>query len=150
MPGQTLFFTVALADPSSNLLVREVDVLRHVVRQTLRIRPFQIDAWVVLPNHMHCVWTLPAGDADPMPRWRMITRRFSNSVALKDRDFSRAYRHGIFSDRLRQHVITEQADWERCVQFCWNDPVKHGLVADPRDWPFSSLHRGRSQARAAG
>lgn len=63
-PGATIFFTVALADRRSDLLVREIDRLRDAVRQTRRERPFGIEAWVVLPDHMHCIWTMPEDDAD--------------------------------------------------------------------------------------
>ncbi len=62
--GASIFFTVNLADRGSDILVREVNALRAAVRQTKAERPFQIDAFVVLPNHLHAVWTLPAGDAD--------------------------------------------------------------------------------------
>lgn len=64
VPGGTYFFTVTLHDRRSNLLTREIDLLRRVVAQTRRRHPFRIDAWVVLPEHMHCLWTLPPDDAD--------------------------------------------------------------------------------------
>ncbi|EAQ05957.1 REP-associated tyrosine transposase [Yoonia vestfoldensis] len=64
LPGATLFFTVALADRTSDLLVREVAALRWAVMRTRAERPFRVDAWVVLPDHMHCIWTLPAADTD--------------------------------------------------------------------------------------
>ena len=63
-PGATIFFTVALASRGSDTLTREIEYLRHAVRVTLVQRPFEIDAWVILPDHMHCIWTLPEGDAD--------------------------------------------------------------------------------------
>jgi len=142
-----MFFTVALRDRSSDVLVREVDVLRQIVRQTLQVQPFQIDAWVVLPNHMHCIWTLPKGNADHVHRWQMIKARFGNTIALKARDFSYERRNGLFARDLREYVITEQKDWERLVQYCWDDPVKHGFVEKARDWPYSSFHRDNSAGR---
>lgn len=141
-----MFFTVGLKDRSSDLLVREIDSLRTIVRQTLRIQPFQIDAWVVLPDHMHCVWTMPAKRTDYLHRWQMIRARFSNTVALHARDFSSAYRNGIFQDGLGEHVITDQDDWKRLVRYCWDDPVKHGLVRHPADWPYSSFRRDTARA----
>lgn len=78
--GATVFFTVNLADRSSGLLVREVAMLRQAVAQTRAARPFVIDAWVVLPDHMHCVWTLPEGDADYSNRMGEIKGRFSRMV----------------------------------------------------------------------
>jgi putative transposase len=75
-----LFFTVALADRTSDLLVREVAALRWAVMRTRAERPFRVDAWVVLPDHMHCIWTLPAGDADYSTRMGAIKGRFSQAV----------------------------------------------------------------------
>lgn len=79
-PGATVFFTVVLADRASDLLVREVAALRSAVMQTLAERPFRADAWVVLPDHMHCIWTLPAGDADYSTRMGAIKGRFSQAA----------------------------------------------------------------------
>ncbi len=64
VPGGTFFFTANLLDRRSDLLVRHVNVLREAVRRARLRAPFRIDAWVVLPDHMHCPWTLPEGDAD--------------------------------------------------------------------------------------
>ena len=64
LPGATYFFTVNLHNRASDLLIREIDLLRESVRATRARHPFHIDAWVVLPEHMHCLWTLPAGDAN--------------------------------------------------------------------------------------
>ena len=75
-----IFFTVALADRASDLLVREVGRLREAVRVTRAARPFGVDAWVVLPDHLHAVWTLPAGDADYSARWSAIKARFTRSL----------------------------------------------------------------------
>jgi putative transposase len=70
VPGGTFLFTVNLLDRSSDLLVSEIDALRQAVRRVRARAPFRIDAWVVLPDHMHCLWTLPEGDADFPGRWR--------------------------------------------------------------------------------
>ena len=78
--GAAVFFTVALADRRSDLLVRQVDRLRDAVRRVRADRPFGIDAWVVLPDHLHAVWTLPAGDKDFSTRWGAIKAQFSMSV----------------------------------------------------------------------
>jgi putative transposase len=77
--GATVFFTVALADRRSAMLVERTDDLREAVRVTRAERPFGIEAWVVLPDHFHCVWTLPAGDADFSGRMGAITARFSRA-----------------------------------------------------------------------
>ncbi len=78
-----MFFTVSLAKRGSSLLVDEVDLLREAVQVTRARRPFGIDVWVVLPDHMHAIWTLPAGDANFSDRWGAIKARFSKMVRLK-------------------------------------------------------------------
>ena len=70
VPGRSFFFTVNLLDRRSDLLVTQIHMLRDAVRQVRRHAPFHIDAWVVLPDDMHCLWTLPAGDAELPGRWR--------------------------------------------------------------------------------
>ena len=143
VPGATVFFTVNLADRASDLLTQEIDTLRSAVRSTLSERPFQIDAWVVLPDHMHCVWTLPAGDADYENRWRVIKARFARSMPHTPRRASHARRreHGLWQRRYWEHHIRDQADWENHVAYCWHNPVKHGLASEPCEWPYSSWHR---------
>jgi putative transposase len=80
VPGGTYFFTVNLRDRRSDLLVAEIDALRAAVQWARTHRPFQIDAWVVLPEHMHCLWTLPPGDSDYSGRWRSLKQRFSRRL----------------------------------------------------------------------
>ena len=81
LPEVRIFFTVNLLDRHSDLLAARIDALRDSVRETRLIRPFHIDAWVVLPDHLHCLWTLSPGDADFPRRWQMIKARFSGRVA---------------------------------------------------------------------
>lgn len=80
VPGATCFFAVNLFDRRSDLLVIRIDVLRHAVREVRRRYPFHIDAWVVLPDHMHCLWTLPEGDSDFPRRCWAIKTTFSKSL----------------------------------------------------------------------
>jgi putative transposase len=72
VPGGTFFFTVNLLDRPSDLLAAQIDILRDAVRRVRARAPFHIDAWVVLTDHLHCLWTLPQGDADVPGRWRAI------------------------------------------------------------------------------
>lgn len=78
-----VFFTVCLAQRGSRLLVEEIEILRAAVAVTRTRRPFGIEAWVVLPDHMHAIWTLPKGDANYSDRWGAIKARFSKFVRLK-------------------------------------------------------------------
>jgi REP element-mobilizing transposase RayT len=94
VPGGTFLFTVNLLDRRSNLLVRHIDALRAAVRRVGVGAPFHIDAWVVLPDHMHCLWTLPQGDADFPGRWRAIKIAFAKSLPAVEPRSSMGTRHG--------------------------------------------------------
>jgi putative transposase len=151
VPGATIFFTIALADRSTDLLTREIDRLRDAVRRTRDERTFRIDAWVVLPDHLHCVWTLPPNDHDFSTRWSVIKARFSLSVAEGAQRPSHIVRRerGLWQRRFWEHHIRDEDDFEAHVSYCWHNPVKHGLVARPGDWAFSSWHRDNRIASGA-
>lgn len=139
----SIFFTVALADRHSALLTAEIARLRWAVAKTRTERPFAIEAWVVLPDHMHCIWTLPAGDCDFSTRWRLIKARFSRDLPegkLRRSHVARQER-GIWQRRFWEHHIRDQTDMDAHLRYCWFNPVKHGLVDRPEAWPFSSVHR---------
>jgi len=142
--GGTYFFTLALADRRSDLLVREVDALRASVSRARTLYPFNIDAWVVLPEHLHAVWTLPEGDADFPTRWTLIKRGFSAKIAKgESRSASRIAKgeRGIWQRRFWEHTVRNEADFTRHVDYVHFNPVKHGLVSNAGDWPFSSFRR---------
>lgn len=143
VPGATIFFTVALADRGSDLLVREIRLLRASFDATLSRRPVTVDALVVLPDHLHAVLTLPPGDSDYATRWRQIKSLFSRCLPkgrLRHSHVTRAER-GIWQRRYWEHHIRDAEDYRAHVTFCWHNPVKHGLVERARDWPHSSIHR---------
>jgi putative transposase len=142
--GGTYFFTLALADRRSDLLVKEVDALRASVSRARALYPFNIDAWAVLPDHLHAVWTLPADDADFSTRWTLIKRGFSARIAAgESRSASRIAKgeRGIWQRRFWEHTIRDEADFRRHVDYVHFNPVKHGLVGNAWDWPFSSFRR---------
>ena len=144
IPGGTYFFTVNLLERSSNLLVSHVDSLREAVRMVSTRRPFHIDAWVVLPDHMHAVWTLPAGDADYSGRWKAIKIAFAKALPKVERLSSvRVARgeRGIWQRRFWEHTLRGEQDYAAHVDYVHINPVKHGLVTRVRDWPHSSFHR---------
>lgn len=141
--GARIFFTVSLAQQGGDLLLQEVDRLRAAVVQTRNQRPFGIDAFVVLPDHLHALWTLPPGDGDYSLRWAAIKARFSRGLAVGAQRASHAARRekAIWQRRFWEHHIRDEADYERHLRYCWDDPVAHGLVARAVDWPLSSVHR---------
>jgi putative transposase len=143
VPGGTYFFTVTLLDRSSGLLVSHIDALRDSVRRTRNRAPFHIDAWVVLPDHMHCVWTLPAGDDDYTGRWRALKKGFSKAISVGEyRSAVRVRRRerGIWQRRFWEHTIRDERDYAVHLDYVHFNPVKHGLVGRVGDWPYSSFH----------
>lgn len=145
VPGGCYFFTVNLAVRGGNdLLSRHVGALREAMTVTRRNHPFAVHAVVVLPDHLHALWQLPPGDSDFSTRWRLIKARFSRSVSPGERITpSRARRgeRGLWQRRFWEHVIRDQRDWQRHVDYIHYNPVKHGHVVRAVDWPYSSLHR---------
>jgi len=141
VPGATYFFTVSLHDRRSDLLVRHIDALRDAVREVRRRLPFHIDGWVVLPDHMHCLWTLPEGDSDFPERWRRIKAAFTR--ALPDVERSpvklRKGERGVWQRRYWEHTIRDERDYAAHMDYVHFNPVKHGLVANVGDWPYSSF-----------
>lgn len=140
----SFFFTVNLAERRLSLLTAHIDELRSAFRETRRHHPFTIDAMVVLPDHLHAIWTLPDHDADFATRWRLIKSAFSRSIARGERiSASRAAKgeRGIWQRRYWEHTIRDETDFARHVDYIHINPVKHGLVAQVRDWPHSSFHR---------
>ena len=143
-PGGTFFFTVCLKDRSSRLLTDNIGLLRRVVSGTMAARPFAIEAWVVLPDHMHCIWTLPPGDSDYSNRWKSLKGRFSRSMPdlpCFRRAAVRPREKGIWQNRFWEHRIRNRRDLNAHVRYCYFNAVKHGLVDHVESWPFSSYHR---------
>lgn len=145
IPGGTYFFTVNLLQRCGNdLLVRHIDELREAVRITKRGRPFIIHAWVVLPEHLHCILELPPGDHDYSLRWRLIKRYFSEAVPkteYRTEIRQRRRERGIWQRRFWEHVIRDEADYHAHMDYAHYNPVKHGWVERVRDWPYSTFHR---------
>ena len=143
VPGGTFFFTVNLRDRKQDLLTEHIVVLRELVRATRTLLPFHIDAWVVLPDHMHCLWTLPAGDADFPARWQAIKANFSKALPLAGTptpDMTELGYRGIWQRGYWEHTIRDQRDLDAHMDYVHFNPVKHGYVAHPGDWPYSSFH----------
>lgn len=144
-PGASYFFT-AVTERRRPILVTYVDQLRDAVRATRTRYPFAIDAIVVLPDHLHTVWTLPEGDANFSLRWRELKRRFTRVLPLSARGEPSASRarkgeQAVWQRRFWEHLIRDEQDYAAHVDYIHFNPVKHGLVAEPYDWPHSSFHR---------
>ena len=142
--GGTYFFTVNLLERKGNdLLVRYIDVLRAAVAQVKNKYPFVIHGWVVLPDHLHCIIESPEGDQNFAVRWRLIKILFSKGLPVDEyRSAVRIHRNerGIWQRRYWEHLIRDQRDFENHMNYIHNNPVKHGLVNDVCEWPYSTFH----------
>jgi putative transposase len=145
--GATYFFTVN-AHQRQKVLTKPpfYQALKQSLEAVKKRYPFAIEAFVLLPNHLHCIWTLPESDADYSMRWNIIKRGVSQQV----RDLiaapvspSRRKRGelGLWQRRFWEHQIRNELDFEKHVEYIHWNPVKHGYVKRVRDWPYSSFHR---------
>ncbi len=142
--GGTFFFTVTLADRSGDLLVRHVELLRRAYGAVQKRFPFETVAICVLPDHLHAVWTLPPEDADFPTRWSRIKSGFSRGLpigACRSPSNIGKREKGIWQRRYWEHVIRDENDLARHIDYIHFNPVKHGLVSRVCDWPHSSFHR---------
>lgn len=144
VPGGTYFFTVHLQDRRSALLLEEIDILRAAYAACVSVQPFRTVSITVMPSHIHAIWQLPAGDSDYSTRWARIkalfSKRFSPCTVLSESQRAKGEK-GIWQRRFWEHTIRDEADLDRHCRYCWTDPVRHGLVSDPMDWRYGSLHR---------
>jgi putative transposase len=143
LAGASYFFTATLQQRSSALLLPAIAVLRDALRQVKRSHPFSLDAIVVLPDHLHTIWTLPADDADYPLRWRLIKAHFSRAMARTEpisASRQRQQERGIWQRRYWEHRLRDSDDWWRHVDYIHYNPVKHGYVCQVGDWPYSSFH----------
>ncbi|WP_299196194.1 transposase [uncultured Amphritea sp.] len=142
-PGGCYFFTVNLHDRDKDLLVSHIDLLRESFRQVKLRHPFHIDALVVLPEHLHAIWSLPEGDSDFSTRWGLIKANFSRGL-VKDELISKSRiskgERGIWQRRYWEHLIRDENDFRRHVDYIHFNPVKHGLVQRCIGWQYSSFH----------
>ena len=144
IPGGTFFFTVALLERKRRLLIEHIDALRKSFASVQAQRPFTIDAAVILPDHLHCIWTLPEGDADFSARWHAIKSNFSRSLPKQERLSTRRVakgERGIWQRRFWEHVIRDDEDFARHMDYIHYNPVKHGHARTVCDWPYSTFHR---------
>jgi len=123
------FFTVVTKDREPVFAsLAAVDALKQSVREVRETRPFAMLAYVVMPDHFHCIWRLPDGDSDFSIRWQLIKLAVSRKLG-----------RGVWQKRFWEHLIRDEADFERHADYIHFNPVKHGLAMAPQEWPHSSL-----------
>jgi putative transposase len=142
--GASYFFTVTLAERKRTLLIDHVDHLRDSIRKVKQNHPFDLDAMVVMPDHLHTIWTMPKNDADFSTRWALIKSAFSRNIDLGERiSQSRQSKgeRGIWQRRFWEHLIRDETDFKNHVDYIHYNPVKHGFVTSPAEWRWSSIHK---------
>ena len=149
LPGGTFFFTIVTAGRAP--LFRDElarTLLGTCFRQERATRPFTIDAVVLLPDHLHAIWSLPPGDFDFSTRWSSIKSRFTREWLARGGTEQpvlagqhREERRGIWQPRFLEHTIRDEDDLIQHVDYIHFNPVKHGLATCPREWPWSSFGR---------
>ena len=127
--------------------MEHIESLREAIRVVRKNKPFHIDGWVALPEHMHCIWTLPAGDADYASRWKAIKTAFSKTIPKTERlsavRLTKGER-GIWQRRYWEHTIKNDADYAAHMHYVHINPLKHGLVKRVADWLRIPDQTGRS------
>ena len=109
--------------------------LRRAIIDCRQIYPFKIVAWVLLPDHLHCIWKLPDTDLNYSRRWSIIKRKFTRAFI----DDSLDYQPPFWQKRFWAHLITDEKDYEDHLNYIHFNPVKHGLVKNALDWSWTSL-----------
>ena len=147
--GGTYFFTLVTARRSPLLRHEHArTLLAKVMREARKKAPLQTVAIVLLPDHLHTIWTLPPGDDDYPSRWQGIKANFTSrwlALGGDEQEMAQGYRRqrrrGVWQPRFMEHTIRDEQDLHNHADYIHYNPVKHGHVCSPRDWPWSSFHR---------
>ena len=123
-------------------------LLREAIERVQGEHPFDLRAIVLLPDHLHMLWRLPEGDSDYSTRLAVVKKRFTDTylaaggtegTSTPSREKHRL--RGVWEKRFYEHSIRDYKDYKRHLDYIHSNPVKHGLVSMPKDWPYSSFHR---------
>jgi putative transposase len=147
--GRTYFFTAVTYNRRPFLCSEENrTILKQIIEEVRRSRPFEINAWVLLPDHLHCIWTLPEGDTDYSKRWGLIKAGFTKKAvvgrALPANQNPSRLQHRewfVWQRRFWEHRIRDEKDFEAHCNYIHYNPVKHGHVSAPSEWTYSTFHK---------
>ena len=146
-PGATYFFTVVTHERKKTLCLRENPRLLKKAFATVQERhPFKVEAIVLLPDHLHCLWTMPPNDNDYSNRWMLIKSAFTRTCCDPVQSVLRSSRvlkreQNIWQRRFWEHQIRHDQDYLNHADYIHYNPVKHGLARSPLEWQYSSFHR---------
>jgi putative transposase len=122
--------------------------LRTALQHVRQNYPFSIDAFVLLPDHFHTLWTLPAGDTNLSMRMllikRCVTKYYGHQLGLEvgiSRSREKRKERNLWQRRFWEHHIRDDADFANHCDYIHYNPVKHQLCESPQQWAFSSIHR---------
>jgi len=147
VPGGSYFFTV-VTERRQKIFIddKNVEILRQAFKNVMKKYPFTIDAAVILPEHLHFVWTLPSNDTDFSTRWRLIKTWFTKHceyesiIKLNNSQITRDEKN-IWQHRYWEHLLRDELDFEQHINYVHYNPVKHGYVSKPIDWEYSSFYK---------
>ena len=145
VPGGTYAFTVCLADRRADTLVRYIDNFRDAWRDMKTRRPVETIAACILPDHFHVIWTLPEDDFDYPARFNHLKGGFTRRLPDELKSDGRKRERGIWQRRYWEHLIRDERDLAAHMDYVHWNPVKHGYVSDPADWPHSTWHRYKDE-----
>ena len=139
IPGGTYFFTLVTYRRKPVFAEKSnIAALRHAMQKVQIAKRFHIDAIVILPDHLHSIWRLPENDVDYSGRWREIKKATSREINGRS---NRANERPVWQRRFWEHLIQDEEDWRRHMDYIHYNPVKHGLVTRPADWRWSSFQK---------
>jgi putative transposase len=141
VPGMTYFFTVRLLDRNSTLLTDHFSAFGEAMRQARIRKPFHVDAWVVLPDHAHAIWTLPPGDHDCATRWRAVKIAFSKALNKTGLVLAGASEATVWERHYRDYRVGDDDEYAALIDYVHSNPMRHGFCQNAVEWPWSSLHR---------
>jgi len=150
-PNTSFFFTV-VSYGRTPIFVNDasIQMLRESLLKTCVNKPFETEAIVILPDHIHVLWTLPEDDCDYSTRWRLIKQMFTKLIAFQNQSFlgpqanSSRERKGeklVWQRRFWEHTIRDENDFKKHLDYIHYNPVKHGYVKNPFDWQWSSFRK---------
>ena len=141
-PGARYFFTV-VTENRAPILIDNIERLRSAFRLCMSRYPFEIEAIVILPDHLHALWRLPEDDANFSKRWMVIKRKFSSGLLADNVTDSKSKKRekGIWQRRFWEHCIRDEDDWRHHVDYIHFNAVKHGYADQPQQWLYSSYHQ---------
>jgi putative transposase len=143
--GSSYFFTVVTEKRRKIFTDNNINLLRAAFKTVMLKRPFIIDAAVVLPDHLHFIWTLPEHDSDYSTRWRLIktafTKQYADKFPVENANRKNKHQQDIWQHRSWEHCLRNEQDFQQHLDYIHYNPVKHGLVKRAADWQYSSIHR---------